>query len=131
MIHTNELMLGNWVEYTAGLNGEKRSIPMYVTGIFSDVVYLNFDGNDGDVFEEKEENLRGVPITEELLDKCGFDKIEGEMCYRIDDASIIYGIPSTKGWMIKMFFGKIPVFDLHELQNAYFMLTKKHLEVKL
>lgn len=44
MIHTNELMLGNWVEYTTGLHGDKRCIPMYVVGIFSDTVYLNFNG---------------------------------------------------------------------------------------
>ena len=132
MINTNELMLGNWVEYATGINGDKRSIPMYVKAIFRDEVYLDFEGNDGDVWEEKEENLLGIPITEELLEKCGFKKIEGERSYRIDDAVIIYGVPSTKCWMIRMFaFGKIPVFDIHELQNAYFMLTNKHLEVKL
>lgn len=59
MLHTTDLMLGNWVEYATGLRNDKRSIPMQVTGIFSDTVYLNFEGNEGDVFEVEEENLLG------------------------------------------------------------------------
>lgn len=133
MIHTNELMLGNWVEYATGLNGEKRSIPMQVTGIFSDTVYLNFEGNEGDVWEEKEENLLGIPITEELLEKCGFHykKMRG-----------IRGTTYTNEYSMAVVFdgtvslcspfGFIDCIEfLHELQNAYFMLTKKHLEVCL
>lgn len=119
MIHTNELMLGNWVEF--------EGLPNKVTWIGSNHVWLN-----GETVNHHYTGIDGIPITEELLEKCGFTKIEGERSYRIDDVVIIYGVPSTKCWMIKMFaFGKIPVFDIHELQNAYFMLTKKHLEVKL
>lgn len=147
MIHTNELMLGNWVEYATGLNGENRSIPMYVTGIFSDTVYLNFDGNEGDVFEEEEENLIGIPITEELLEKCGFIRSN-----KWEDGSNCFLLDSLKSWLIdgemcieadnlhsimEPYMGEFPVNKvyeihfLHELQNTYFMLTKKHLEIKL
>lgn len=67
MIHTNELMLGNLVEYAVG--DGKRSIPMYVTAIFDDQAYLDFPGNEGDVWEIDEQYLLGIPITEELLEK--------------------------------------------------------------
>lgn len=67
MIKTKELMLGNWV-----YAGAKTQFPMYVTGIFQDVAYLDFEGNEGDVWEEKEEDMLPVPLTEELLLKNGF-----------------------------------------------------------
>lgn len=67
-------MLGNWVEYATGIKKDKLSIPMQVTGIFADTVYLDFEGNEGDVFEEEGKNLLGIPITEELVLQIGFDK---------------------------------------------------------
>lgn len=67
MIKTKELMLGNWV-----LAGAKTQFPMYVTGIFDDVAYLDFEGNEGDVWEEKEEEIFPIPLTEDILLKNGF-----------------------------------------------------------
>lgn len=130
MIHTNELMLGNWVEYATGLNKDKRSIPMYVKAIFRDEVYLDFEGNEGDVWEEDAENLLGIPITEELLEKCGFNE------FRRLGGYVAYS--DNFGKMLCLDHGEFrlssvdaPLKYLHELQNAYFMLTKNHLEVKL
>lgn len=132
MIHTNELMLGNWVEYSTGLNGEKRSIPMYVRAIDEDEVLLSFDGNEADPFVIEDKELLGIPITEELLEKCGFIKTPGSGGYTNDkvnatpfltDGTTV--ISSNCGLTI----GGINF--LHELQNAYFFLTKEHLEVKL
>ena len=87
MIKTKELMLGNWV-----LAGAKTQFPMYVTGIFDDVAYLDFEGNEGDVWEEEEEDMFPVPLTEEILLKNGFinmsdyykDK-EGNIFIRLGD----------------------------------------------
>lgn len=137
MIKTNELMLGNWVEYATGLNGDNRSIPMKVVALFGDCAYLDFDGNPGDVWEEEWKNLLGIPITEELLEKCGFHYSEVrdiETCgtpYRnrnvlafLADGNVVLYTDETKHNITDIHF-------LHELQNAYFMLTKKHLEVKL
>lgn len=69
MVKTKELMLGNWV-----LAGAKTQFPMYVTGIFQDVAYLDFEGNEGDVWEEKEEDMLPVPLTEKILLKNRFVK---------------------------------------------------------
>lgn len=69
MIKTRELMFGNWV-----LAGAKTQFPMYVTGIFDDVAYLDFEGNEGDVWEEKEEDMLPVPLTEKILLKNRFVK---------------------------------------------------------
>lgn len=70
MIATSDLRLGNWV-----YDGERTQFPMYVHAIGEDYVYLNFDGNEGDVWECKPEELQGIPITEELLTKMGARKV--------------------------------------------------------
>ena len=50
---------------TKSPQGERLSIPMQVVGLFStynnpspkDTVYLDFEGNEGDVWEEEVQNL--------------------------------------------------------------------------
>lgn len=69
MIKTKELMLGNWV-----CAGAKTQFPMQVVGVFDDFAYLNFEGNEGDMWEEKEEDMFPIPLTEEILLKNGFIK---------------------------------------------------------
>ncbi len=69
MIPTKDLMLGNWV-----YDSEKTRYPMQVTAIFDDTVYLDFEGNEGDVWECSEKDIVPIPITGELLLKNGFQK---------------------------------------------------------
>lgn len=63
---TTDLKIGDWVRYKIkSPQGERFSIPMQVVGIFSsfnkispkDTVYLDFEGNEGDVWEEEVGNL--------------------------------------------------------------------------
>lgn len=126
-------MLGNWVEYAVG-NG-KRSIPMQVTGIFSDTVYLNFEGNEGDVFEEEEENLLGIEITEEILEKFCVKKqpIRFRPTFTVFEIEEFVEILKYDGLWSFSYAGEVHarIKYLHQLQNAYFMLTGKQLEVKL
>ena len=61
----NELMIGNWV-----YDGEYTLFPMQVVGIGLDYVYLDFEGNEGDMLESKPEDLRGIPLTESRLIQC-------------------------------------------------------------
>ena len=63
MIATSDLRLGSWV-----YDGERTQFPMYVQAIGEDYVYLNFDGNEGDVFECKPEELQGIPLTDDLME---------------------------------------------------------------
>lgn len=137
MIKTTDLMLGNWVEYATGLHKDKRSIPMQVTGIFSDTVYLNFEGNEGDVFEEEEENLLGIPLTGNVLLLNGFEK-ENDEIYTLKRNGKIYfkiffheDVISLVIYDTKTYTAFIHLRYLHQLQNAYFMLTGKQLEVRL
>jgi hypothetical protein len=45
---------------------------MFIRAIGEDYVYLDFDGNEGDLWESTPEELQGIPLTEELLTKLGF-----------------------------------------------------------
>lgn len=64
-------MLGNWV-----YDSERTKFPMKVVNIDTDSVYLDFDGNEGDVFDGKDSDICPIPLTEEMLLKNGFEKSE-------------------------------------------------------
>lgn len=114
MIKTNELMLGNWVES----NGSHRRVLM-ISPFFA---YLS-DGVGHTHFM----SLNGIPITAELLEKCGFDG--GDHIWKVGDTMLYQNRDDFDLSFYGQFIDGIIFF--HELQNAYFMLTKKHLEVKL
>ena len=73
-----ELFIGAWVqEYSPA--ADRLYMPMQVVGLFQnlisqDTVYLDFEGNEADSWEAEVRDLRGIPITEELLLKNGFAK---------------------------------------------------------
>lgn len=127
MIKTKELMLGNWV-----LAGSKTQFPMYVTGIFDDVAYLDSEGNEGDCFEYKEEDMLPVPLTEEILLKNGFIKMYDYYKYKEDDIFIRLGENITTSILRvecldrkpnKPTLSKVNAFNktkyVHELQNLF------------
>ena len=68
-ISTSELRLGNWV-----YDGNYTKFPMQVETISKDYVYLDFEGNEGDVYECSNEEIHPIPITGEILKKIGFVK---------------------------------------------------------
>lgn len=124
MIKTKELMLGNWV-----LAGKNAKFPMQVVSIFENEVYLDFEGNEGDGFEEREEDMFPVPLTEEILLKNGF--INMSDYYKDKDANIFIrlGEDITTSIRVKCLdmkpnkpiLSKVNAFNktkyVHELQN--------------
>lgn len=64
-------MLGNWV-----YESERSKFPMKVVNIDTNTVYLDFDGNEGDVFDGKDSDICSIPLTEEILLKNGFKREE-------------------------------------------------------
>jgi len=60
MIKTQELRIGNIVSVNKGFE-------MTVSAIFKDTVYLDFEGNQGDVWEEKEEDIFPVILSEDYI----------------------------------------------------------------
>lgn len=68
-MNCNDLMLGNWV-----YDGDRTKFPMYVVTIGDDYVYLNFDSNEGDVWECLDDDITPIPVTADMLKRIGFEE---------------------------------------------------------
>lgn len=150
MIQIKDLRLGNWVH-----ESECTRYPMYVHTIGEDYVYLNFDGNEGDVWECKPEELQGIPLTEDLLEKMGFWKIPKSNFYELqfykDDTrdircaiTVSLKVGLTNVTMYRE--PKLPIEDvlyeiqpsgtasikyLHELQNLFKAIINDDLKIDI
>lgn len=133
MIATSDLRLGNWVH-----DSECTRYPMYVHTIGEDYVYLNFDGNEGDVWECKTEELQGIPLTEELLEKMDF--FHNGVWWRKQDAgyavdvSVSMAYAQIEKWVNCSMHSRCTCHGLrfvHELQNLFRDITKQELKIKL
>ena len=117
MIAANELRIGNWVMYDNRLfqiEAISRSLPCLNTDEFGIGVV---DWN----------NINPIPLTPEILEKCGFDRncilkiyqgvnIEwsyGKEVWLTKEGEVIYEFENTQ--------------HLHQLQNLYFALTNEEL----
>lgn len=123
MIQPKELMLGNWV-----LAGSKTQFPMYVVGLFADMVYLDFEDNVGDMWEEREEDVFPMPLTEELFLRNGFIKSQKGAfdIYEIEDETVFLFISTTHGtnkYLVSVKLEDLCIVEhnsiqyVHELQN--------------
>lgn len=131
MIKANELRIGNYI-YN----------PVQKINFKVDIVTIQNIINDNRNFTTKRESLyyRPIPLTEELLLKCGFNK-EGKE-YRRGSFFFFYQSVEENGSFTNIEFGKyrgtvrfilsFTVFSLHDLQNTYFYNSnKKELEINL
>jgi hypothetical protein len=131
MINRHDLCIGNWV-----YDGERTQFPMFVRTIGDDYVYLDFEGNDGDLFESTPEELQGIPLTEDLLEKLGFTFKDGLWRHRFGvkvkpEAGFVFIENKDKEhWMYGTCTCK-DIWHLHQLQNLVRIITKKELLINL
>lgn len=131
MINVKDLAIGNWV-----YDGDKTQFPMYVQTIGDDYVYLNFEGNEGDVFESAPEDLQGIPLTGELLEKIGFTLKDGLWRHKWGikvkpEAGFVFiENKDEEHWMYGTCTCK-DIWHLHQLQNLVRIITKKELLINL
>ena len=126
---TNELRLGNYVT-------DKSGFTMYVVGIYEDTVLLNFKGNEGDVWEVKEEELKGVVLDTELLIKSGFKRqVTGIGWDKYSKDGIDLSLaPLSNGSYVPVYHVNgemVHIKYLHQLQNLFWCLSGKELEINL
>lgn len=107
-----------------------------INEIHSAYVETSFRG--GLLHYSKYEDITPVELTNELLQRCGFNYSRPSstvLMLNISDAGEDYHCTlqvSGSGIQIcRSGIGAIcpPIFHLHELQNLYFMLTKKELTI--
>lgn len=145
MIKTNMLQLGDYV-----LSGKDKKVSI-IASLNNDFVLLDYPDNDGYYFESKEKYLEPILITEDLLEKIGFEKsdfkfISNRRVYtkRIGDNSFEYEFTEEgkRVVMMRLTFNRYSVSSLqqsifldidylHELQQIVRLVTKKELTIKL
>jgi hypothetical protein len=116
-MNANELMLGNYVKDYNGFES-------YVVNIYDDEILTNFDGNQGDVFDYKPNELSGVQLTKDLIIKLGFIKVKNG--YKKGD----FYIGNDKGCYYSETYLHFDAVYVHQLQNIYFALTNSQLTIK-
>ena len=133
MIQANELRIGNYVNTNNGID--------IIKGIFLEC--LSFDNRGNENVSTYNYYLKlpigacnPIPLTEELLLKCGFEKVgtKGGYSFDKDKLSIVFknvfyenGRTYFNSWCIL----EHSIKYLHQLQNLYFALTQTELQINL
>jgi hypothetical protein len=129
MIDVHDLCVGNWV-----YDGNTTQFPMFIRTIGEDYVYLDFEENEGDLWESKPEDLYGIPLSEDLLSKVGLHQTgsvwEHPELYFEVDFNIEKGVYYPSYNWAEYYIAK-PIKYLHELQNLFWNITKQQLKVDI
>lgn len=141
MVNYKDLMVGNYV-----YNSERNKFPMKVVSIGEDYCYLDFEGNEGDVFEGISHCMAPIEVNGIVLYTIGFNKIQlpvqGDAHYykKINELTIniIHGISKIKGCDWRCFIendlhqviGSFEFQYIHELQNGFKIVTKIDLDIE-
>lgn len=133
MIDVHDLCIGNWV-----YDGDNTQFPMFIRAIGEDYVYLDFEGNEGDLWESTHEELRGIPLTEELMKDNGF-RFNGVWWYKHEadytlDVSVGLAYMQIEKWVNGGIHSRCTchgVRFVHELQNLFWNMTKQQLNIKI
>lgn len=131
-IQASDLRIGNWVMDDDGKVSK-------IEALWSKE-WKEFDGSDPELFGLRINNdigwlsdhLSGIPLTPEILEKCGFNKVNRSSTTRgWQDKNIHLREMSDGKIVLQAGYKKINVVSLHQLQNLYFCLTGSELEVNI
>lgn len=133
MITASELRIGNWVMYN---DQNETPMPTAIQICIQDLILINENVKDC--------NYKPIPLTEEILLKCGFQKRESSACneYYIGINQVTKDWLFSITWLIKPESINAPncpfyrngghnIYYLHELQNLFYSLTKTELIINL
>ena len=124
-----ELSIGDWVcaEQLCGVHNEPRlTPPMKVVGLGESWVNLEIDPEQGDPFEFEPSEIRGVPITPEILERNWIaraeDYDENGGLFTCPEFSVVkYGDSYT----FEVPQARVRVEFVHELQHAMRLAGRK------
>ena len=133
MIKANELRIGNIINY--------QGVKKIVNSLSSESIDVCYLANYGEFKYPNTpiEHIKPIPLTEELLLKCGFIS----RSFKMSDISIkkdtnlytlVYDLIKSECYLdLDFTFMTLDneIKYLHQLQNLYFALTGEELEIKL
>lgn len=102
-----------------------NNFEMFIVGIYNDEILLNFEGNEGGVWEYEIIDLQPIKLSKEVLESCVFNFEKLGFNY-----SVSYGITSDNFHFVLNDNYYIKIEYLHELQNIYFDFCKTELQFK-
>ena len=131
MITAGQLRIGNYVAsdhfkdrdviVKVRLIGQEQAIVEHPNGLTEPMLYQG--------------EMRPIKLTDEILLKCGFEDISSYKDFRLSINEDLYIEVSLRkninAYVSISDIDIINVIYLHQLQNLYFALTGKELEVKL
>ena len=123
-ISVSDLSVGDYVcaEVSCGVHSDSRlTPPMKVVSLGESWVNLEIDTEQGDPFEFEPHEIRGVPITEEVLEKSGFahDKWSRKIWrYEDEESEVVYYIESSRLLVINTDSINLRCKSVAELQHA-------------
>ena len=146
MLKANELRIGNFIFWNSKLSSPEISLfpfPIEVTSIFPDKIgYISpgierrSEPFEDDILQTQTahgplEEFEPIPLTDDILEKCGFEKNDANDQYRsYRKEPITIRILADNSIRANIGVGEFACQYLHQLQNLYFDLTGEELEVR-
>lgn len=133
MLDTKELQIGDWV-----YESKIAQFPMQVRAIGEDYCYLDFEENEGDMFDGLLEEMMPIPMTKVLFVQSGFRSTrENDIAsyrQRIGNFRVLIDEVTKDVWRCHIhqkteLVGSFKFSYLHELQNGVRLITKKDLQI--
>lgn len=131
-VKAEELMLGNWIQDEFGKHEHIWAMDKYRVQLSSGAMYI-----------KSIKDMKGIPLTPEILEKCGFVKdLNGDYWKDLQTHYLLF-IESNDGFYPQ--YAGLPEMSseseqivslhrinyVHELQNLYKILTGSHLTINL
>lgn len=126
-----ELMAGNYVK--CKVSNDAGVYKVIAASLHTEMVEIYGGARNGE--KHQVETIGGVPLTPEILVKCGFVAISAYLIKRITEDIIFRYSPSEGiivedqvnrwGWVLH------PIKHLHQLQNLFLLITGEPLNVEL
>lgn len=126
-----ELRIGN---YVVGKKWPEYDLELIVVTSVDDIgINLEEGLGEGIRREFYHHDISPIPLTTEILEKCGFEKrevVEDGIIYGKTKYTLIYTI-ATDGlhhFFLNGYHNDVQIDNLHQLQNLYFALTGEELD---
>jgi hypothetical protein len=134
MIASKDLRIGNLVN--EAILGICPVVQIEKNTVWLGANHLTFDNTiQNQMWHLTEDGIEPIPLTKEILEKCGFEKhrkyIGGTGSYDVYiNGKIQFLQPSPNGHLQLPFY-ESKIDSLHELQNLYKALTNEELTINL
>jgi len=127
MIDPKQLRIGNYVQWGAEITSHTKVMTIGLTMVSATLSR----GNTVSLIPLKFDDLEPIPLTQELLKRCGFFPDEDDMCFYWEKNGEIIEESLNHPPVFRHESHQRPITTLHQLQNLYFALTDEELEIKL